>query len=394
MYSMSRSEVRAILKKNIKKRIARGHPWIYSNEVSKDPGVSDGSIVDVFNQSNQFIGKGFYCKDSKIRIRLITRKYERIDRDFFNKRIERAWLTRKKYLAIEKQGAMRIVFADADYLPGLIVDRYGDYLVVQFNIEGIKKFKEIIFEVLENLFKPKGIFQNSTGNIENTSNEERGWITAAGVELIPFKIGEITYFADTQGQGTGFYLDQRDNAEKLSLYAKQKRVLDLFSYTGNFALRSLKKGASHVTIVDNSKRSLEIAKEMFRYNNVIDKATFINENVFEYINNEKIKADLVVLDPPSLGKFSKNKKTALNSYTELNIRSINDIPNDGILGMTCRSHKIPWTTWYEITNKAFIDTNRVGRLLYMGGQSVDFPSLSCIYETSYLKFNIYMIERN
>ncbi|MEA2066934.1 MAG: class I SAM-dependent rRNA methyltransferase [Thermotogota bacterium] len=391
---MNREKDRVVLKRNIRKRIAHGHPWIYSNEISKEPDAFDGSIVDVFNCSNHFVGKGFYCKDSKIRIRLITRKFEKIDEDFLSKRIKSAWLTRKKYLVEEKQSAMRIVFADADYLPGLIVDRYGDYLVVQFNNEGIKQLKDKIVEILETLFKPKGIFQNSIFNTYGDNNLKRGWITGNEVELIPFKIDNMVCFADTHGPGTGFYLDQRDNAENLSLYAKHKHVLDLFSFTGNFSLRLLKKGALHATLVDNSKRALEVAEEMFKYNNLIDKATFINENVFQYINNEKIKAGLVVFDPPPLGKSSKNMKTTLNSYKELNVRTINDIPNDGILGITCRSYNVTWTSWYEIINKSFIDTNRVGRLLYMGGQSVDFPSLSCIYETSYLKFNIYMIERN
>ncbi len=385
---------RVVLKRNIRKRVAHGHPWIYSNEISEEPDAIDGSIVDVFNSSNYFLGKGFYCKDSKIRIRLITRKFEKIDEDFLINRIKRAWLTRKKYLAEEKQSAMRIVFADADYLPGLIVDRYGDYLVVQFNNEGINQLKDKIIEILEALFKPKGIFQNSIIDAYSKNNSKRGWITGNEVELIPFKIDNMVCFADTQGPGTGFYLDQRDNAENLSVYAKHKYVLDLFSFTGNFSLRLLKKGALHATLVDNSKRALEVAKEMFKYNNLIDKVTFLNENVFEYVNNKKIKSELVVLDPPPLGKSSKNIKTTLNSYKELNVRAINDIPNDGILGITCRSYNVTWTTWYKIINKSFIDTNRVGRLLYMSGQSVDFSSLSCIYETSYLKFNIYMIERN
>ncbi|MFO7881441.1 MAG: class I SAM-dependent rRNA methyltransferase [Kosmotogaceae bacterium] len=390
---MINKQDRLILKKNIKKRIAGGHPWIYSNEIYYEPDLPYGSIVDVFNHSNYFIGKGFYCKNSKIRVRLITRKYEKIDADFFKKRIKKALSIRKKYLPVEKHRVMRIVYADADYLPGLIVDCYGDYLVVQFNNKGIKKFRNLLIEILDNLFNPKGIFQNSIYNKDEENVPESGWISGKGDELIPFKIDGVIYFADTLGQGTGFYLDQRDHAEYLTRYASEKNILDLFSYTGNFALRMLKSGASHATLVDNSERALEVAKETCKYNNVKDKITIINENVFEYINNENIRANLIVLDPPSLGKSIRNKSIKLNSYKELNIRAINTLPNDGILGTTCRSYNVKWSSWNENINKAFIDTNRIGRLLYMYGQSIDFSPLSCIYETSYLKFNVYMIER-
>ncbi|MGC9384151.1 MAG: class I SAM-dependent rRNA methyltransferase [Kosmotogaceae bacterium] len=387
------SHGRIILKKNIKRRIANGHPWIYSNEIYKDSDFSDGSIVDVFTHSNQFIGRGFYCKNTKIRVRLITRKYEKLDADFFRSRIKKAWSIRKKYLAAEKHNALRIVYADADYLPGLIVDNYGDYLVVQFNNKGIRKFRDLLVEILETLFNPKGIYQNSIYNKDEENFAESGWISGRGDELIPFEIDGVIYFADTLGQGTGFYLDQRDHAEHLARYAKEKSILDLFSYTGNFAVRMLKNGALHATLVDSSKRALEVAKETLKYNNIEDKATIINENVFKYINNENNKAELIVLDPPPLGKSLRNNFIKLNSYKELNIRAINTLPNDGILGTTCRSYNVNWSSWDENINKAFIDTNSIGRLLYKDGQSIDFSPLSCIYETSYLKFSVYMIER-
>ncbi|MFW6120759.1 MAG: class I SAM-dependent rRNA methyltransferase, partial [Petrotogales bacterium] len=287
----------------------------------------------------------------------------------------------------------RLIYADADYLPGLIIDKYGDYLVLQFNIEGINKYKDAIVEIVTRLFNPKGIYQNPMDKTDEGNFTDNGWISGKGIELIPFEIDGLTYFADTLGQGTGFYLDQRENAEQLAKFAKEKNVLDLFSYTGNFAIKMLKQGATHAILVDNSKRALEVAREACKYNKVIDRTAFVNENVFEYIKNENIKENLVVLDPPPLGKTSKNKSIIMNGYNELSIRAINALPNDGILGTTCRSYKVKWSSWNKNINKAFIDTNSIGRLLYMGGQSIDFAPLDCIYETSYLKFNIYKIER-
>ncbi|MDD5745136.1 MAG: class I SAM-dependent rRNA methyltransferase, partial [Mesotoga sp.] len=229
----------AVLKRNIKRRISAGHPWIYDNEIERCESPLDGSLVDVFTFSGQFVGRGYYNSNSIIRIRLLTRKNVPIDREFFKERFSRVFRAREGLL--RNSNAVRVIFGEADGVPGLIVDRFSDYLVVQFNTLGINTFRDEIVESLVKLFNPPGIYEKSEGLALSKEGLERReeWIHGKGPELIPFVLNGIRFLADTKGQKTGFFLDQRENALRLSPMSDGGKVIDLFSYTGNFALHCL-----------------------------------------------------------------------------------------------------------------------------------------------------------
>jgi 23S rRNA (cytosine1962-C5)-methyltransferase len=314
------------LKRNIKSRIANGHPWVYSNEVEKVSGnPAPGDIVDVL-QGNIFIGKGSYNPHSAILVRILSRKIEPINKAFFAAQIGRALTCRKEFLKGET--SFRLVFGEADGLPGLIVDKFADYLVMQINTLGMDKWRNDIVAVLAQIVHPNGIFakdDDKSARIEHFI-PQTGWILGAGPELIPFEINELHFLSDTRGQKTGFFLDQRINAACTGCYAGNKTVLDAFSYTGNFGVHALKGTARFVRFVDYSPRAIEVLKETLSLNR-IDPGRYdiVNDDTFEYLRNlnkAKEKFDLLIIDPPSLAKARGSKENALKGYRELNLRAM------------------------------------------------------------------------
>ncbi|MEN3042515.1 MAG: class I SAM-dependent rRNA methyltransferase [Fervidobacterium sp.] len=388
---MKRAKV--ILKKDIKRRILTGHPWIYDNEIERVEGAfEDGDTVDVFTYANQFLGVGYINTKSKITVRLLSRKPVDINYDFFEQKI--ASSIRNRY-DISQQGAFRIIFSEADGIPGLIVDKFGDYLSVQFNTLGINRYRQEILSVLIKFFEPKGIFERTEGSAikKEGLDENIGWIYKEGPELIPFEMNGIKFLADTKGQKTGAFLDQRDNAKKLMEFSKGKVCLDCFCYTGNFGMHMLKGGAKHVTFVDYSERAIEIAKQIATING-FDNCTFIVANAFDFLKQEFENSklyDIVVLDPPSFAKSSSNKEAAFKGYKEINYRSMKILRNEGILATASCTQVISYEEFEHVIIDAGIDAKVMLKLLYKGGQSLDHPQVYNILETMYLKFLILQI---
>ncbi|MCX7653882.1 MAG: class I SAM-dependent rRNA methyltransferase [Fervidobacterium sp.] len=388
---MKRAKV--ILKKDIKRRILTGHPWIYDNEIERVEGAfEDGDTVDVFTYAHQFLGVGYINTRSKITVRLLSRKPVDINYDFFEQKIASA--IRNRY-AISHQGAFRVIFSEADGIPGLIVDKFGDYLSVQFNTLGINRYRQEILSVLIKFFEPKGIFERTEGSAikKEGLDENIGWIYKEGPELIPFEMNDIKFLADTKGQKTGAFLDQRDNAKRLMEFSTGKVCLDCFCYTGNFGMHMLKGGAKHVTFVDYSERAIEIAKQTASING-FNNCSFIVANAFDFLKQEFEDSklyDIVVLDPPSFAKSSSNKEAAFKGYKEINYRSMKILRNEGILATASCTQVISYEEFEHVIIDAGIDAKVMLKLLYKGGQSLDHPQVYNILETIYLKFLILQI---
>lgn len=274
------------------------------------------------------------------------------------------------------------------------MDKFADFFVVQISTLGMSKFKETIVNVLIELFNPKGIYEKSEGSFIAKEGIEpySGWLYGNGPNLIPFKLHEITFLADLHGQKTGFFLDQRFNAENLSEFSTDRRVLDLFSYTGNFAFHLLKGGAREAILVDYSERALAVAEEIARINSFKEKIRTINANSFDFIRNVKIgEFELIVIDPPAMLKSATAKHNALRAYKELNLRAIRSLKDGGILATSSCTQLIRESEWLEKITEAFKDSKKIGKLLFSAGQPFDHPALTSMHESNYLKFRSYIV---
>ncbi|ODN30210.1 class I SAM-dependent rRNA methyltransferase [Fervidobacterium thailandense] len=384
---------RVVLKKDIKRRVLNGHPWIYDNEIERIEGdLEDGSLVDVFTFAGQFIGRGYINRLSKITIRLLTRKPEEIDTNFWKRRVIEALKNRYQLV---KENAFRVLFGEADGVPGLIVDKFSDYLVLQVNTLGIYKRLESILPALLETLNPSGVFVIMEGSSiqKEGLEEQKYWIYGSGPELIPYEVNGIKFLADLKGQKTGAFLDQRENAKMLSQFAHGRVCLDCFSYTGNFGMHLLKHGAKHVTFVDYSERALAVAREVAKLNGFTN-CDFVVANAFDFLKKlygESKLFDLIVLDPPSFAKSAANRESAYKGYKEINYRSMKLLRNDGILATSSCTQVISQQEFENILVDAGTDARVVMRILHRGGQPLDHPQIYNILETMYLKFLILQI---
>lgn len=384
---------RVVLKKDIKRRILNGHPWVYDNEIERIEGnPEDGSLVDVYTFAGQFIGRGYINRLSRITIRLLTRRPEEIDSNFWKRKIVDALRNRYHFV---KEDAFRVLFGEADGVPGLIVDKFSSYLVLQVNTLGIYKRLESIVPVLTETLNPTGIFVIMEGSSVQREGlkEEKYWIFGSGPELIPFEVNELKFLADLKGQKTGAFLDQRENARMLSNFAQGRVCLDCFSYTGNFGMHLLKGGAKFVTFVDYSERAIEVAREIAKLNNFTN-CDFVIANAFDFLKKlygESKLFDLIVLDPPSFAKSAANRESAYKGYKEINYRSMKLLRNDGILATSSCTQVISQQEFENILIDAGTDARVIMRILHRGGQPLDHPQVYNILETMYLKFFVLQI---
>ncbi len=386
---------RVILKKGVHTKVVRGNPWIYDNEILKIEGeFSPGDVVDIYDSSKSFIGRGFINLNSKIRVRVLTRKNEEIDKEFFRDRILKAWEYRKRIVDID---SCRVVFAEADFLPGLIVDKFSDLLVIQTLTFGIDRFKEVIVEVLDEIFQPRGIYERNDVSVRELEGlpQVKGFLKGNFDTRVEILENGIRMIVDVEnGQKTGYFLDQRENRASLKGLVDGAEVLDVFCYTGGFSLHALKYGASKVVAVDSSDVALEMAKENAKLNGFMDKIEFIEENAFDLLrrfHKEGRSFDVVVLDPPAFAKSSKNIEGALRGYKEINLRAMKIIRDGGFL-ITCScSQHITRDLFEKVIELASFDANRILRLVEFRYQAKDHPILLSHPESLYLKCGIYQV---
>jgi len=383
---------RVFLRKDVRKELANGHSWIYANEIETQDQADDGGLVDVFTHSKQFLGIGYINSSSLIRVRIISRLRHQIDETFFGSKIERAIRLRKKTLPGRR--SIRVVFGESDGLPGLIVDKFSDYLVIQISTLGMARMKEQIVGALVKVLQPKGIYEKTDGSFLDKEGMEEihEWLFRSGPIIIPFEVHGLKFLADLKGQKTGFFLDQVENAQQVAAYFRDSTVLDMFAYSGNFSVHALAAGAKSCEVVDISERALGVARETMRINGFEGKVNFSNKNAFDYLREvESGSFDAVIVDPPSLVKSRTTIENALRGYKELNLRAIKAIKSGGVLATASCSQLISKGSWDNMLSEAFQDNKTVGVQLLSCGQPPDHPVADPVKESNYLKFKAFAI---
>ncbi|OGW12315.1 MAG: hypothetical protein A3G93_15485 [Nitrospinae bacterium RIFCSPLOWO2_12_FULL_45_22] len=371
-------------------RIKQGHPWVFSNEVQgRLKEYSPGEIVEVLDAQGRFIGKGYVNPNSLIAVRILTRYREDIDGAFFMRRIAAAWEYRQK--VYPRRDSLRVVYSEGDLLPGLIVDKFNDCLVVQFHTLGMEIRKDVILAALESVFIPRVIVLRNDVSVRRLEGLPLEKKVAKGLLSGPIVIQEdgLRFQVDIlEGQKTGFFFDQSENRLKLQRYVSQGEVLDCFCYTGAWALHAAAAGARRVIGLDSSQRALELARINAELNGLDGVCQFYRADIFQGIEDlvgDNKGFDAIILDPPSLAESRKSLPTALKGYEKINYQALKLLKPGGILVTSSCSYHIGMRQLQDVILKAAKKAGRAVRLVAYGHQSPDHPILLAAPETEYLK---------
>jgi len=372
--------------------IINRHPWVFSQALESLPeNMRSGTHVKLTDESGAFLASGYFNSYSQIAVRIWGYdEHEEPDKDFFIKRIKSASEIRKNYIENSGTDSYRLINGENDFLPGLIVDKYNDYLVIQCHTRGIEIWKDLILEALIETITPCGIYEKSdipSRKIEGLGNLS-GLLYGNIPDLIRIKENGFKFLIDVkQGQKTGFYLDQRDKRQALSKYVKDKSVLNCFSYTGGFSVYALAGGARKVTCVDASSPALELAEENIKLNNLdISKCEFVCDDVKKYLKGVPSEDfDLIILDPPAFIKDRRKKKEGLAGYRNINIMALRALPENGIL-LTCScSAHLSLQDFRYLLVEAGGKAQKSLRFLETYIHGIDHPELAPFIEGEYLK---------
>lgn len=384
------------------KWLKKGQMWMYKNNVvDLDETIENGSVVDIMTTSNEYIGTGFISQKSHILVRILTKNQnEIIDRDFFKKRICFAYEFRK---TVEEENITncRIIFGEADQLPGLTVDRYNDILVCQISSYGLDKIKDMIYEILLEVLHEdgqdvKGIYERN--DIQVRSKEGltmyKGYWKNMNfpTKTIIDENGLKLHIDVENGQKTGYFLDQKSNRVLLRKIAHGKRILDCFTHTGGFALNAAYGNAKHVTAVDVSQTALDQALRNAQLNHLEDRMSFVKADVFKYLDEcYKGQFDLIVLDPPAFTKSRRTINHAYSGYKRINKRAMELLNRGGYL-ITCTCSRFMEIDNFEkMLREAAMEANVTLKQISVTQQNADHPILWTMEETSYLKFYIFQL---
>ena len=395
------SETIVTLKKGEGRTLKAGGMWVFDNEIESIMGrFENGSIVTVHDFDGYPMGRGFINQNSKIRIRLMTRNVnQEIDREFLRDRVRMAWEYRKKTV---DTGSCRVIFGEADFLPGLVIDKFSDVLVVESLALGIDRFKLEIVELLkEELLKDgiriRGVYERSDAKVRLNEGMERvkGFLSEEFDTNVEIVENGVKYLVDVRdGQKTGFFLDQKYNRLAIQKLCKDARVLDCFTHTGSFALHAAIAGAKEVTGVDASELAVEQAAKNAALNGVQDRAKFICRDVFELLpelEKQGEKYDVVILDPPAFTKSRNSVKNAIKGYREINLRAMKLVKDGGFLATCSCSHFMTYELFTETIGQAARNVHKRLRQVEFRTQAPDHPILWAADESYYLKFYIFQV---
>ena len=375
----------AVLTKKGVARARSGHPWIYRSDIAEATGDA-GDVLRVVDRDGRFLGRAFYNPKSEITLRIATREDEEVNEAFFRARIEKARSYRES-LNIDAD-AYRLLHAEADGVPGLVADCYGDFFVLQVGSAAVEQRLDPIVAVLEDLFAPVGILLRGGSPARKREGLPTGVRVLSGQvpELVIAREGPIRYRADLwEGQKTGGFLDQRENHLAAGRYAKG-RVLDVFSYAGGFALHAA-RGAEVVEAVDASGDALEVARKNAELNGLANVA-FTRANAFDLLRERSDrgeKYDTVILDPPAFAKTKRDLAGASRAYKEINLRATKLLDEGGILVTCSCSYHFSRELMEETLRSAAADVGRTVRVREWRGQAQDHPEILTVPETRYLK---------
>jgi 23S rRNA (cytosine1962-C5)-methyltransferase len=383
-----------VLKKREDRRIRAGHLWVFSNEVARHPQAGAGALVEVLDSQGKSLGSGLYHPNSLISARLLGGVIEALDPDFFRERIGAAARLRQNLFPGEE--CYRLIHGESDFLPGLLVDRFGDHLVLQTLTAGMEARLELICNALEELLGPAAILERNDNRLRAYEDLPFRNGVLRGTEAGPLLLREsgIFYRIDLlRGQKTGFFLDQKVNRQAVAAYCRGRSVLDCFCNVGGFALQAAKAGAVKVRAIDASQAAVTQARENAVLNG-LEGVEFIQSDVFDFLDLERSARthwDVVILDPPSFTRSKKNVASAKQGYQKLNEKAIQLIEPEGILATASCSFHIFEEVFEEIVQEAALRAGRTLQLLEWRRQSPDHPVLPAMPETKYLKLGIYRV---
>lgn len=386
--------VEIVLKKGKEKAALQRHPWVFSGALEKVKGKpEDGDVVKLFAFDNEFLAYGYYNSNSRVAVRLLEwDEQQTIDKEWYQNRLHQA-IASRQFILSDKTNTCRLVFSEADFLPGLIVDKYADFLSLQILSSGIEKVKNDIVEILKAELQPKGIFDKS----DATARGHEGLAVENGLlwgenppEFLEVKENGIAYNINiAEGQKSGFYCDQRDNRSILASYTKDKKVLDCFSYSGGFSLNSLANGAISITSVDSSALALETLKQNVGLNKFdSDKITAIQSDVNKQLRAFKETGelfDIVVLDPPKYAPSRSALDRAARAYKDLNRLGMLLLEKGGLLATFSCSGAVDIETFKQIIAWAALDAGKEVQIIKQFCQPEDHPVRISFPEGEYLK---------
>jgi len=385
------------LNKNEERRLLNGHQWIFSNELKSVPkDIEKGEVVKLFSAQKKFIGVGFYNPHSLISFRLLSKKDSKIDYQFFESRILQARDFREKIYPESITNSYRLVHAESDFLPGLIIDKFGKSFSIQTFSAGMEKQIQTICDVLIKHFSPENIVLRNESQLRELENlpQEKKILLGNPTDLIRIYDSNIQYEIDIlNGHKTGFFLDQRENRKRIRLLAENAKVLDIFTSDGGFSLNAAYANAKEICSLDISEDALKRVAHnadinQFKIDHLIKEDAF---SFVEKLEHEDKKFDLVILDPPSLTKSKKTVQTAINAYKKLNRSAIKLVKKGGFLATASCSHHVGEDLFLSTVQKAGNDARRRLQLVEKASQAPDHPVLISMPETQYLKFAIFHI---
>jgi 23S rRNA (cytosine1962-C5)-methyltransferase len=380
--------VRVILKPGRDWAVRAGHPWIFSGAVGAVEGEEPpGSVAEVCAADGRLLGRGTWNPRTSIAVRMLTRGAEAVDAALVRRRLEAALRLRT---LVRDSDAWRLVNGEGDYLPGLVVDRYADFLVCQFLTAGAEQLKPLVVDALLALLAPRGVFERSEGSVRTAEGLGRSVGILAGEEPPPaLTITERArrYLVDLRGgQKTGFFLDQRENRDRVADLAAGRRVLNLFAYTGGFSVAAAHGGALHVTSVESSAAALAQAEATWALNGLAaEAATFARADVFAYLRGDPPAADFVILDPPPFARRRADRERALAGYKEINLQALRTCaPGALLMTFSCSQH-VEADAFDGAVAAAVTDAGQECQLLARLGPALDHPQALAHGEGRYLK---------
>ena len=384
-----------ILKTGREKRVYSKHPWIFRSDIERiDNSVQAGEIVSVKSSKGRFLAKAFYNPMSQIALRVMSYRDEKIDRSFIFRRVHEAIEYRRTFADLE---SCRLIYAESDRLPALIVDSFGGVLVIQCLALGMEQFKHDVVDALVEEMHPRGIWERNDVPVRKLEGLEltTGLLYGDVPDLVEMAENGVRFYVDVKnGQKTGFFLDQKENRAAIRPFVKGKTVLDCFTHTGSFAIHAGFYGASEVTGVDISAYACEFAEKNARLNQLEDRVRFVEGNAFDLLSEKSRsgeKYDVIILDPPAFTKTKSMVENAIRGYKEINLRAMKMIsPGGYLVTCSCSQHVLPGI-FRQMVLDAANDARVSLRQVEFRTQGKDHPILLAAQETEYLKCGIYQV---
>jgi len=384
-----------VLKRKRARPVMQHHPWVFSGAIARVEGeVAGGDIVEVLDAGRNWLARGYLNQRSQITVRLLTwQQDEPIDRAFWQRRLEQAVAARRSLADDPSTTSYRLVHAESDYAPGVVVDRYGDWLVVQFLTLGTDHRRDEIVDVLIELLAPRGIYERSDVDVRAKEGLKQrdgllwGENPPESVEIL--ENGRRFLVDVRRGHKTGFYLDQRENRARLPHFCDGTEVLDTFAYSGGFGMCAAVGGASRVTLVDSSAPALELARRNFALNGFEERnAEYVEGNVFSVLRGyraENRRFDVVVLDPPKFAHAKRDVKRAARAYKDVNLLAFQLLRPGGVLFTCSCSGAVSADLFQKIVFGAALDAGRKAQIIGHLAQGADHPVALTFPEGAYLK---------